>query len=246
MVALSSYRVFCRAAFTEVRRLWAGKKPRRRANSGKRLMVEALDRRLLLMGVTATTAGSSEIDLNITTDSGAVFMTIERSTDGIRFSPLYFGSAESYYADTSLPSATTYYYNVSDTDSYDNPLGSASASSTTLPVAPTFSVATTGGSSVLLSSISWDSAATAMQVYASPNDEYSWSEVYSGGVSGSCAVTGLSPDTQYYFYMTDSAGAGPSVDSSTASATTGPSQGSVGITVTGSSSLLLNSPARVV
>ena len=192
-------------------------------------MAETLDRRLLLSAVTATTNGNSEIDLSITPDATATTMEIDRSTDGVNYTAIYSGVVVNNYPDTGLSPDTTCYYNVTNADS--NGSYASTPRATTGPNSPTIAANGSGPGEIDLS-INADSTATAMQILRNG------AQIYSGGVEGTFADTGLSADSAYSYTVNTSNSNGSA--SAWTTGATGPSAPSVAAAANGSGEIDLS------
>src|SRR5881409_3258636 len=190
-------------------------------------------------GLAATAVSSSQIGLTWTgpTDNGGAVITgykIERSTDGgITWTTLVAntGSTSTAYSDIGLAHTTAYTYRVSAINSVGTGSPSATASSTTLSVAPSSptGLTATASSSSSQINLSWTapadnggSAITGYKIERSTDGGTTWSVLVAntGSAATSYSDTGLTHTTSYAYRISAINSVGTSSTSSTASATT--------------------------
>src|SRR5206468_3654276 len=188
------------------------------------------------IGLTATTASSSQIDLSWTApaDNGGSTITgymIERSANGgSTWTTMVSnsGGTATTYSDTGLAAGTTYTYRVSAINSVGTGSPSSNASATTLAVAPsppTGLTATAVSSSQI--NLSWTapnnggSAITGYKVERSTDGGSSWSTLVAntGSTATTYSDTGLAHTTTYTYRVSAINSVGTSPPSNGASAT---------------------------
>ena len=178
-------------------------------------------------GVTATAVSSSQINLAWTDTSGLENgFRIERSANGIAFFTLgWSGANVTTFVHTGRLPNTTEYYRVR---AYENgggesaPSNVASATTMSLPPAPSGLTATSVSTSRI--DLNWtDNSTTEAQfrIYRSTDGTtFSFASQVNANIT-TAAMTGLQPETTYYFQvLAHEAGGGDSDYSNTASATT--------------------------
>ena len=174
----------------------------------------------------ATAASQTEIDLTWNDNSSdETGFDIERSTDGLNFSPVSTVGADAVnFSDTNLSAASLYYYRIRAFNSGGYSAPSPVTSATTLdyiPVAPSTMVASPASATQI--NLTWMDDAhneTGFKVYIS-NDgiEFSLLATLAANVTAYPSA-GLNPATAYYYRVTAFNATGESAPSNVASATT--------------------------
>jgi fibronectin type 3 domain-containing protein len=175
--------------------------------------------------VTASAVSPSQINLSWSDVTGETGFTIQRSVDGVTWTPIATtGSGVTSYRDVALAAGTTYQYEVSASNAGGASAYSSPASATTLaaiPDAPTGVTASTVSTSQIAVAWNSDTGATAYKIYRSHNGVTNWVQVGSttAGVT-SWVNSGLVAGATYFYQVQASNGTGTSAASNTASATT--------------------------
>jgi hypothetical protein len=219
MAVASLCNVLRRAVVAEVCRMWGGVAERRRldraspgAFAGGRgawaRPIEPLEPRVLFS--LAATAGTGEITIsNIPYDpSGPSDIEVDRSTDGVSWSPISATvsvdptTGDTYIAtDTGLAEDQTYYYCAGPSGSVDT---TDVASATTLPLAPSgLSASVAGGGEM---NVSWVNntalSGAVVELEDSSDCGATWSGLDTSGLSSGATTwygTGFSNDTRLLF-----------------------------------------------
>jgi titin len=196
--------------------------------------------------VTATAVSSSRINLAWTDNATAEMgYRVERSTDGVTFSPLAtLGANATQYSNTGLAPGTIYHYRVlayngPDVSSYGGPV---SATTQPAPAAPSNLAATAVSSSRI--NLAWTDNATnetGFWVERSTNGTSFSAIAIVGANSTSFAITNLPASTTYWFRVRAWDGTNFSGYSNTAQATTQPPPAAPsGLTAAAASSSRIN------
>jgi titin len=177
--------------------------------------------------LTATVAGTQEIDLTWTANSSnQTGFAISRSTDGVNFTQIAtVGPGITTYASIGLTPASNYYYQVSAVNA-GGQASSATVSGTTNPSTPP--AAPTSLSAAVISAtqvnLAWNSNSggteTGFKIYDSTDGvNYNLINAVGSGITSFTAV-GLAPSSNYYFEVAAYNIAGTSGTSNAALATT--------------------------
>ncbi|MEO6435581.1 MAG: fibronectin type III domain-containing protein, partial [Tepidisphaeraceae bacterium] len=174
-------------------------------------------------GLATSVASSSQINLTWSDVTGESAYVIERSTDGgsIWAQAGTTGAGVTSFNDTALTAATAYLYRVRATNASGASANSATASGTTLTLAPTGLVASAASSSQI--NLSWSNVTgeTGYVVERSPNGSTGWAQIATTSVNVvTFSDTSLSGSTTYYYRVRAANAGGNSAPSNTASATT--------------------------
>lgn len=177
-------------------------------------------------GLTATAVSTTEIDLawtqNSTNENG---FTVERSTDGVNFTPIAtVGANVVNGADIGLNPSTTYYYRVRAFNAAGDSAYSNITSARTFdvpPPAPTGLTALAGNAQV---SLTWNTSvgATSYNVKRSNTSGGPYTTIATGVTPTSYTDTTVANGTTYYYVVSASNSAGESPNSNETSATTQP------------------------
>jgi hypothetical protein len=174
----------------------------------------------------ATTVSLNQIDLswsdNSTDETG---FKIERSTDGTTFAEVAsVGANVTTYSDTGLTESTTYYYRVRAHNTGGDSDYSNTASTTTIPAAPTNLAATAASLNQI--DLSWSdnsTGETGFKIERSTDAGIIFTEIGTVGANVTTyADTGLTPATPYSYRVRASSVVGDSDYSNTATITTLP------------------------
>jgi hypothetical protein len=182
--------------------------------------------------LSASAVSASRIDLSWT-DSGGTRdgFKIERSSDGVNYSPIGTVSAGvTSYASTSLSPATTYYYRVyaygsAGNSDYSNRAQATTASAAPVgPTPPSNLVATTFNATQIVLSWADNSANETRFLIERSSDGVNWSPLATVNANVTTfadgATTPLTPSTRYYYRVYAQSASGSSAFSNTANATT--------------------------
>ncbi|MBV8610893.1 MAG: fibronectin type III domain-containing protein [Singulisphaera sp.] len=159
---------------------------------------------------TATAASSSQINLAWAGVAGATGYVVDRWTGSAWVQMGSLGGGSTSYAATGLSPNTLYYFDVGASNAagttWANPQGATTRAAATPPAAPAFT-ATAGSSSQI--NLAWTGVAGATGYFVDRWTGSAWVQMGSlGGGSTSYAVTGLGPNTLYYFDVGASNAAG--------------------------------------
>jgi fibronectin type 3 domain-containing protein len=169
------------------------------------------------LGLTATPASISQINLSWNASSGAISYNVKRATvSGGPYTTIAVSVNTTNFSDTGLLSATTYYYVVSAVNGSGVSADSAQASATTLaapPPAPTGLNAILGHNQVTLS-WSASAAATSYNVKRATSSGGPYTTVASGLTDTNYTNTGLTNGVTYYYVVSASNAIGTGPDSS--------------------------------
>jgi autotransporter-associated beta strand protein len=159
-------------------------------------------------GLTATAVSGCEIDLSWTNNAtNATSIVIQRSTDNVHFSQIGVGfNTMTNYADTGLPTGTTYYYQVVENNVDGNsPVSNTAHASTQAaqpPATPSNLVATAVATNQI--NLAWIESSTnedGFNLERSTNGgNYSSLAMLAPGVTN-YSDTGLAPGTTYYYQI---------------------------------------------
>ena len=168
--------------------------------------------------VTATPKSATEIDLSWTAVANATSYVVQRSTDNVTWTqvgPILAAPSSPAYNDLSVSPGTTYYYQVGANTPNGATQFVASGSVLTFPAAPTVTATAISGVEI---DLSWNSvtSATGYNVfYEVVNSTGGYTQYNTTTLPMSpnatyptCQVTGLTPSTNYSFYVTAINGSG--------------------------------------
>ncbi|HEX8523354.1 MAG TPA: NPCBM/NEW2 domain-containing protein [Tepidisphaeraceae bacterium] len=188
--------------------------------------------------LSAMVVGATQVNLTWTDSTGESSYFIERSTNNSTFAQIGTAPANATsYSDTTVASATTYYYRIRAgngmTSDYSNTVNVSTPAAPTPPAVPTnLTAAASSGSLITLAWLDNSSNETGFKIERSRDGSGSWAVIATVGsnVTAYQDSNNVLPSTTYYYRVRSANFAGDSAASSVASATTPAAPASTAVT----------------